>query len=221
MQTDILGLTNKPDKYYENVREDMLKYIPSDVGRVLEFGCGSGRFSALVKDKFGSESWAVEIDKESAKAASAKLDKVLCCDAFEAIDMLPDDYFDCIIFFDILEHLVNPYELLLLVKKKLTKKGVIVTSIPNIRFYRTFKDFVLRGEWDYQNKGVLDKTHLRFFTCKSILKMFDDLDFEIVMFEGIHATRSRNLKIINFFTFNFFADTKYLHYLSIVKPKKA
>ena len=52
MQTDITNLTNKPNGYYNNMRKDMLKYIPCDVRRTLEFGCGDGGFSELIKDKF-------------------------------------------------------------------------------------------------------------------------------------------------------------------------
>ena len=183
MQTNKTDVANKPKGYYDNVRQDMLKYIPADVKTSLEFGCGSGGFSTLIKDRFRAEAWAVEIDEKSAKTASEKLDKVVHSDAFEAIDKLPDNYFDCIIFFDILEHLVDPYSLLTSVKKKLTSRGVIVTSIPNVRSYRHLVDFVIRGNWDYKDQGILDKTHLRFFTRKSILKMFDKLDFERILDE--------------------------------------
>ncbi len=219
MQTNKTGLANKPKGYYESNREDMLKYIPQGTKTSLEFGCGFGGFSKLIKDRFGAEAWAVEIDEQSAKAASEKLDNVINSDAHEAIDRLPNSFFDCIIFFDVLEHLVNPYSLLTSVKEKLTENGVVVMSIPNIRFYRVFIDFVLHGNWDYQDEGILDKTHLRFFTRKSLLKMFDKLDFEILTFEGVHPTHSRNLKILNFLTLNSFADTKYLHYVAVVRPK--
>lgn len=219
MSANLTDLSEKPKGYFGSTREDMLKYVPSATKTSLEFGCGEGGFSALVKERMGVEAWAVEIVEGAAKKAEEKLDNVINADAYEAINLLPDNYFDCIIFFDILEHLVDPYLLLTLVKKKLTKNGVILTSIPNIRFYRTFVRFVLHGEWDYQDKGIMDKTHLRFFTRKSILKMYDDLGFEIVSFEGIYPTRSRNLKIINFLTANRFADTKYLHYVSVIRPR--
>jgi len=219
MKNELVDFSVKPERYYKSKRDDMLRFIPEDVKTTLEFGCGTGVFSALVKEEFKTESWAVEIDEESAVSASEKLDKVINCDAFEAIDKLPDNFFDCIIFFDILEHLVNPYELLLLVKKKLTKNGVIITSIPNIRFYRNLVRFVFNGDWEYQDEGLMDKTHLRFFTRKSLLSMFDRLDYEIIEFEGIHPTHSRNLKILNFLTLNSFADTKYLHYVTVARPK--
>lgn len=219
MQTDMTNLINKPNGYYNNVRKDMLKYIPCDVRKTLEFGCGEGGFSELIKDKFGVETWAVEIDEKSAKMASEKLDKVINCDAHKAIDKLPDNYFDCIIFFDILEHLVDPYSLLCVLKTKLTKEGVIVASIPNIRYYRSLVKLVVHGDWDYKNHGILDKTHLRFFTYKSIVKLFNNLAFEILEIEGIHPTSSRTFKLLNMLLLSAIRDVKYKHFAIVAKPK--
>jgi len=181
MNADLVNLANKPTGYYQNNREDMLKYIPEGTKKTLEFGCGSGEFSALIKKNFNSEAWAVEIDKKAAQEAANKLDKVINADAVEAIKEIPDGYFDCIIFLDILEHLVDPYSLLYVVKTKLTDEGVIVASIPNVRFYRNMVNFLVHGDWDYKDKGILDKTHLRFFTYKSIMKMFSQLGFEVLV----------------------------------------
>ncbi len=212
-------LSNKPTGYYESNREDMLKYIPQGTKTSLEFGCGFGGFSALVKERFDAEAWAVEIDEKSAKAASEKLDKVINSDAREAIDKLPDNYFDCIIFFDVLEHLVDPYSLLCVLKTKLTKEGVVVASIPNIRYYRSFVKLVIHGDWDYKDHGILDKTHLRFFTYKSIVKLFNELAFEILEIEGIHPTSSRTFKLLNMLLLGAIGDIRYKHFAVIAKPK--
>lgn len=219
MQTDMVNLANKPKGYYDSVREDMLKYIPHDVKRTLEFGCGSGGFSELIKHRFRTEAWAVEIDEQSAKIASQKLDKVICSHAHKAVDLIPDNYFDCILFFDILEHLVDPYSLLCATKTKLTKKGVIVVSVPNIRYYRTLVSLVIHGNWDYKDHGVLDKTHLRFFTYKSIVKMFNKPDFEILELEGIHPTSSRTFRLLNMILLNSLSDVRYKHFAAVVRPK--
>ncbi len=213
-----MNLTDKSEGYSDNIREDMFKYIPCDVKKTLEFGCGTGGFSALVKKEFNAESWAVEIDEKSAKAASQKLDIVINSDANEAVDRLPDHFFDCIIFFDVLEHLVDPYALLWDIKAKLTNHGIVLASIPNVRYYRTFSDLVIHGNWDYKDHGVLDKTHLRFFTMKSIVKMFGKLEFEIIKLEGIHPTSSRTFKLINTMLLNLLYDVKYKHFVVLAKP---
>jgi 2-polyprenyl-3-methyl-5-hydroxy-6-metoxy-1,4-benzoquinol methylase len=211
-------LSDKPKGYFQGTREEMLKYIPKSVRRTLEVGCGFGGFSALVKEKFGAETWAVEVDKEAAQEAAKKLDKVINSDIVEALNQIPDNYFDCVIFLDILEHLIDPYSLLVSMKQKLTDEGVIVTSIPNVRYYRNYIDFAIKGNWDYQDAGTLDKTHLRFFTYKSILKMFEQLGFEVLVMEGIHATRNKKLRLLNILLFKALEDLKYLQFAAVARP---
>ena len=104
--------------------------------------------------------------------------------------------------------------------KKLTKEGVVVTSIPNVRYYRNYIDFALKGNWDYRDAGTLDKTHLRFFTYNSILKMFEHLGFEVLLIEGIHATRNKKLRLLNFLLFKALEDLKYLHFVTVARPRK-
>lgn len=222
MVTHEENLTNydlKPLGYYDNSRKDMMDYIPDGVKKTLEFGCGTGGFSYELKKKYGAQTWAVEINPEAAKQASRVLDRVINKDAMDSLIDMPDDYFDCVLFFDILEHLVNPYELLTGIKPKLSSRGVIICSIPNIRYYRVFKSYIIRGEWNYKDHGVLDKTHLRFFTKKSIEQMFRILKYDIERLEGIHPTSSRTYKLINALLFNSLCDVRYKHYSVVAKPR--
>ena len=218
MNTKIDNSPKKPNGYYESTREDMLKYIPVGIKTSIEFGCGSGGFSVLVKDKFNAETWAVEINQQAAQQAEKKLDKLINSDAVKSLIDIPDSYFDCIILFDILEHLIDPYTLLCALKNKLSSRGVIIASIPNIRYYRTFIEFVIHGNWDYKDHGILDRTHLRFFTYKSILKMLKTLGFEILTLEGIHPTSSRTFRILNLLLLNSIKDIRYKHFAMVVKP---
>ncbi len=208
----------KDASYYQSDRQDMLSFIPADSKKTLEFGCGTGEFSSLVKNNLKTEAWAVEIDKIAAEQASKKLDKVICADAHESLARLPDKSFDCIIFFDILEHLIDPYSLLENIKPKLTDNGVVIASIPNIRYYRAFKKFVISGNWDYTDQGIMDRTHLRFFTKKSILKMFDGLDYDIKLIKGIHPTSSRTYSIMNLLFCGALSDLRYKHYVVVASP---
>lgn len=219
MAADLGNLLSKPPGYYENDRRDMLKYIPDGVKTSLEFGCGTGGFSAILKAKFDAESWAVEIDEASVKEAERKLDKVINADAYEALVEIPKHYFDCIVLLDILEHLADPYHFLNELKPRLKQGGIIVLSIPNIRYYRIFMDYVFGGNWEYKDHGVLDKTHLKFFTHKSIDNMFRQLGFEILMLEGIHPTSSRTFRLLNILTFGMFSDLRYKHYAVRVRPE--
>ena len=219
MTCDLTNLSDQPRAYYDNVREDMLKYIPAGVRTTLEFGCGFGGFSALLKERFGTESWAVEKEEAAAEQAARTLDRVISGDAVACLAELPDSYFDCIMCFDILEHLPDPYSLLCSIKAKLAEGGILVASIPNIRYYRALVDLVMHGNWDYRDHGPLDKTHLRFFTYKSIVKTFRQLGFEILKLEGIHPTSSRTYKVLNALLLGLLFDVRYKHFAVVARPK--
>jgi hypothetical protein len=107
------------------------------------------------------------------------------------------------------------------VKKKLTEDGVIVASIPNVRYCRNFVNFVIKGNWDYRDGGTLDKTHLRFFTSKSILKMFEHLGFEVLLMEGIQPTHNKIFKLLNILLFKALEDLKYFRFAIVARPRKS
>lgn len=215
---DLLNLNAHTMDYYEGTREDMLCYIPHTARATLDVGCGTGNFSELVKRSVGAEVWGVEMCREAAEQAHKKLDEVIIADVWDALPKIPTAYFDCVILFDFLEHLVDPYCLLTALKSKLTPTGVLVASIPNVRYYTNLKNLVIRGNWDYTDQGILDKTHLRFFTCRSITKVFKQLGYEIRTLAGIHPTSSRTFRILNFLLLNALRDVRYKHFVVVARP---
>ena len=169
----------KEDKgYYGNERQDVQNLINPNSKTILDVGCGMGKLGVALKERLFAEVWGVEYVNEIASVAAERLDKVISCPIEDAIIQLPDKYFDTIIFADVLEHLVDPYNVLQKIKNKLTNKGEIVASIPNVRHWSVVKK-LLEGEWEYQDFGIMDSTHLRFFTRKSIFNMFEKAGFRI------------------------------------------
>jgi len=212
-------LLEKPDGYYTQTRPEMLEYIPSDCKKILDVGCGSGVFGQQLKQKSHVEVWGIELDHDIAGIAKEKIDKVLVGDVFDMIDKLPDAFFDCIVFNDVLEHLVDPFTVLSNIKSKLTKNGIIVCSIPNVRFFFTLKDLLIKKQWKYEDAGILDKTHLRFFTQKSIADTLDSLEYDIIKIDGINAIKSWKFTLLNILFFGQLLDTKYLQFACVAKPK--
>lgn len=210
---------DKSAEYYENPRKEMFKYIPADVKFCLKFGCGSGNFSESIKNAYNAECWGVEIEVQSANKAADKLHRVINADVFQSLDEIPESYFDCIIFNDVLEHIVDPYSLLKSIKSKLKKQGVVVASIPNVRFWNNLRALAIHGQWDYKEAGILDKTHLRFFTYKSIIKMFNKLDYDIITIVGLNPTQNTKFKIFNALFFNKLSDARYHQFACVVRPK--
>lgn len=208
---------NKPDNYFNNTRHEMLDFLPKNTKTLLDVGCGEGAFASMIKEKFQTETWGIELMKEEGEKAKKLLDKVFIGEVESFIDELPDDYFDTIYFNDVLEHLVDPYVVLEKMKSKLSKDGVIISSIPNMRYHSALKNLVLNKNWEYEDHGIMDKTHLRFFTGKSIANMYTRLGYKIITHKGINKTKSIKPYFYNL-PFLFTAmDMRYLQYATVVK----
>ncbi|SDG76445.1 class I SAM-dependent methyltransferase [Psychroflexus sediminis] len=208
---------NKKGKYYFNKRPEMLEFCPEDAKTILDVGCGQGAFAKQIKDKYHTETWGIEYMRSHGEKAEKILDKVFIGECEKFIDDLPNDYFDVIYFNDVLEHLIDPYMVLNKMKNKLTKKGRIISSIPNIRYHSALKSLVLKKDWKYEESGVMDHTHLRFFTKKSIKRMYEDLGFKIITHKGINKTGSLKPYLYNLFLFFSAFDIFFVQYATVVK----
>lgn len=169
--------------YHGSAREDILSLVPATVRRVLDVGCGSGQLGAAVKQRTGAEVAGIEINEAAAVAAAAVLDHVVCGsieDGTVLAQLRPP--YDCIIFGDVLEHLVDPWQALKLFAGYLAADGVVVASLPNVG-HASLIGGLLRGRWEYQDRGLLDRTHLRFFTRRSIIGLFDQAGLVIQQWE--------------------------------------
>lgn len=213
-------MDTKPDNYYQNKRDEVMGFIPEDVATVLEVGCGEGDFGCRLKERGAREVWGIEIVEEAGHKAQKRLDTVLIGDVAGLIDQLPDRYFDLVVFNDVLEHMVDPFDVLARIKGKVSARGVVFSSIPNIRYYWTFRDLLVYGEWEYEESGILDWTHLRFFTFKSIRRMYQRLGYEVVRHEGINRMTQlpRIYRLANLILRNKLVDMQYIQFATIARP---
>ena len=122
------------DAFIKKERHEMLRYISREASTILDVGCAVGSFGELLKSERSVEIWGVEINEYAASIAAQKLDKVICGAFGENLD-LPQVKFDCVVFNDVLEHLVDPYSALLYARTLLQDGGTIVASIPNVRYF--------------------------------------------------------------------------------------
>jgi ubiquinone/menaquinone biosynthesis C-methylase UbiE len=168
--------------YFDRPRKELFKGIGNPGKAMLDVGCGSGATSAALKLQYPeSKFFGVELNSNMAKHASKKLDKVISCN-FEELDLgkhaIKENMFDTILFADVLEHMYNPWQALEFSKKLLSKNGKIVASIPNI-FNLQVVDNLAAGRWNYHKYGILDITHIRFFTLETIAQMFKETGFVV------------------------------------------
>jgi 2-polyprenyl-3-methyl-5-hydroxy-6-metoxy-1,4-benzoquinol methylase len=206
--------------YYSQIRPEVAAFVPKNIKTILDIGCGQGAFVELVKKQTGAITWGVEVVPEIAEKAKDKVDHILVGKIEEEINAIPNGYFDCITMNDVLEHLLEPTEVLKMIRPKLSENGVIVASIPNVRCFYNLYDLILKKDWEYRDAGILDSTHIRFFTKKSMRRMFEHAGYEVINQKGINEIKSWKFRFINFMLFNFFTDIKFLQYVCLAKSNK-
>ncbi|RZK58189.1 MAG: class I SAM-dependent methyltransferase [Pedobacter sp.] len=208
----------KDSSYYSHSRPELLKFIPKNIKSVLDVGCAGGNFGQMLKEIYRCEVWGIEPDERSAEIAKVKLDHTLHSMFDKNINIPTDKRFDCIFFNDVLEHLAQPEEALELASKYLSPGGCIIASIPNLRFYPAMLSLIRHKDFQYLDAGVMDKTHLRFFTKKSMVRLFEQSGFKVRNIEGINRHRFTYLEILNFFLLNSVDDMHFPQY-AIVATK--
>ena len=200
-------------------RVDLIELIPKGARRILDVGCSVGKTGKLLKEKGFEEIFGVEIDPKAAEQAKPFYKEVIVGDVERDILPFSKGFFDCILCGDVLEHLVDPWSVLISHKKILADNGAIICSIPNIRFYRVLKSLIFRGRWDYTDLGILDRTHLRFFTIKTIEDMFRETGFEIKILIK-YRSGSKLMKFINKLAFDKLIDFLVIQYRIVGVKKK-
>ena len=177
---------------YSGNRPDILKIIPENPAAILDVGCGAGLLGKQIKDKWPACTiTGIDSNQSLLDTAKNNIDTTILYDLEEHKNKLPklEDRFDTIIFADILEHLSTPEEALKSAALLLKPNGHIITSIPNIRHYSTFISLGILGTWPQNDRGIHDRTHLRFFARKNILDLFNNTGLMSVY-------KKRNLRLI-------------------------
>lgn len=190
-----------PDPYHTHMK--VLQRVVSG-SSVLEIGCASGYFSQKLQEK-NCKVIAIEKNKQSSVTCQKETKvKVLNIDVLEIEKYLKKNKFDYIILADVLEHLEDPYLALIILKKYLKKEGKMIISVPNIANF-TIRLNLLWGNFNYQKWGIMDKTHLHFFTNKTARKLFSQVKLKVIGFDLVAGfeTCSFYRRTIGYLTFRF------------------
>ncbi|OOG51171.1 class I SAM-dependent methyltransferase [Polaromonas sp. C04] len=206
--------------YPHNFRSEMHPFIPMAAERVLDIGCNTGAFGEGLKTRGKVEVWGVEPNEDAATKAAIVLDHVIT-DTFSATTAVPDDYFDVIVFNDVLEHLVDPWEALRTARPKLRTGGCVVASIPNLLHQENLLHLLRDRDFRYEDRGIRDRTHLRFFTRKSLHRLFEDSGFSVQNIVGINENWW-SPSLVRRLTYILFdrqlKDTKYIQFAVVALP---
>ncbi|OAI01139.1 class I SAM-dependent methyltransferase [Methylomonas methanica] len=179
-------------EYFRISRPEIVKFLPSHYKKVLEIGCGEGCFRKNLTDS--SEVWGIE-PTIAGNVAARSFFKVLNGFYHDVYNDLPDNYFDLVICNDVIEHMPDHNQFLVSIKNKMTTDGCIVGSIPNVRYIGNLYDFLIKKDWFYDTSGILDYTHLRFFTEKSLQRTFLQNEYLIEDLRGINSEFKKPLPV--------------------------
>ena len=173
---------------YDNLRLDTQHLWPSSIGNVLEIGCGPARLAEILdfESYWGVEPDALAVD--SVRALAKPNIQVIHADYASALSRLPTDFFDLVICHDSIEHLPD-HDHFFSTLPQLCRSGArLVLTIPNMRHLLLLVNLLVHRDWPYSEVGLMDRTHLRWFTEKSLRKDLAKYGYEIEAFERMQPT---------------------------------
>lgn len=218
-----MNYNEKAPDYFSNIRKDLINLIDANAKdlKILEVGAAYGETLYYLKQNgIASEAVGVDIFEDVKNKQNYKpLDRFIFGD-IEKIE-LPEynQYFDLILLPDVLEHLFEPKSVLETLKKYLKEDGKIIVSMPNIRYYSALYKIVFKGDFKYEESGIFDYTHVRFYCRKNIQELLETAGYTILKQESsIKNYQGKSLsKLINLITFGIFEEFFSTQYFFVVK----
>lgn len=204
-----------PLGYFDNVRLDVVSFIDKPVGDVLEIGCGAGgTLSYLKTNCLARHVVGIDIARSQVEIALQQgVDEAFVSNLDDLEDILHGRTFDAILMLDVLEHLVDPWSVLKRVSAFLKTGGRIYLSLPNVQSVRVLVPLFM-GQWQYKELGILDKTHLRFFTKRTAVELLVGAGF---LLEGVHHRLESHAlpRLVNFLTLGMFRRYLTVQYILV------
>lgn len=165
--------------YFHHGRPEIVARVEPAGKRILDVGCAAGAMGAAMLAAGATEVVGIEVHAPAAAIARGRLTSVFGYDVDRLPELpFPPGYFDVITLADVLEHLRDPAAVLRHLRHWLAGDGRIVCSLPNVRHESVLLPLLVHGQWDYVEAGILDRTHLRFFTLTSMLRMLREAGYE-------------------------------------------
>jgi 2-polyprenyl-3-methyl-5-hydroxy-6-metoxy-1,4-benzoquinol methylase len=172
-----------PKRYFSDAKPAFLQLIDPRGLRVLDLGCGGGHNGALLKKAGAREVVGVERDAGAAQEARKRLDAVVECDLSQLDPaLLGDEPFDAILASDVLEHLLDAEGVLARALTRLRPGGAVVVSLPNISNVYVIAN-LLAKTWPRRSSGIFDRTHVRFFAKRDMVRLLEGAGLSVLRVE--------------------------------------
>ena len=205
----------KPALYFDNVRTEIAPLLPPKAARVLDVGCGAGATLHWLKTSGRCEvAVGIEMMEDAAAIARGRIDALHVGDATQLIDTaFAPHTFDLVLCLDVLEHLVDPWAFVAKLRPLLAPGGRVIASLPNVRHLRVVLPLLLAGRWRYEESGILDRTHLRFFTRESALELMNGGGLRVQRWQRRLPPWNSKAGLLNAATFGLASDLVTMSYL--------
>lgn len=168
------------DGYFNRVRREIEPLLPRQAKQVLEVGCGAGATLHWLRASGRAlHTTGIEIAPRAAEIARTRVDHLLLGPVETQLEGLAPASFDLLLCLDVLEHLVDPWRVLRALREKLKPGAMVIVSLPNVRHHQVLMPLLWRGQWRYQEAGLLDRTHLRFFGRRSARELLQQAGLDI------------------------------------------
>lgn len=183
-------MTPQDAAYFEFDRPELRALVPAGARRVLDVGCGAGALGAALREERGIEVMGLELAPDAAARARERLGAVVEANLDE-LEELPFERggFDAMVFGDVLEHLRDPHRLLRTLRPWLADDGALVCSIPNVGHWSVVLPLLAEDRWPYADAGLLDRTHVHFFTLTEAELMLRECGFALESAAATHLSR--------------------------------
>ena len=194
----------------------MLDFIPAGISSVLDVGCGTGSFLRQLEGR-GILRVGVEPHEKAFSEAKAYLDICLqgrwdAQTARSVVREIGERRIDVVVFNDVLEHLESPWDAIRLAHSLLSPQGFVVASIPNFLFYSNLVNIVRTQDFRYESSGLMDIGHLRFFSKRSIVRMFEECGYSIARIAPVSWASSMKFRVLNALLMNAIADMRVMQW---------
>jgi 2-polyprenyl-3-methyl-5-hydroxy-6-metoxy-1,4-benzoquinol methylase len=187
------------DDYYKFVRRDIEPLLPAAAKRVLDVGAGVGGTSRWLKARY-ADAYCIALEGNRDLVDSLRQN----VDEAHIVDLngpLPDvGPVDLILFLDVLEHLLDPEKVLAELTRRMLAGGTVIVSLPNVAHLSVSFPLLLTGSFEYRDAGILDRTHLRFFTRKTAVELVNKAGLTVTqgLRTGLFGPRSRVIDGLTF-----------------------
>ena len=211
-------------KYYTDLRTELINLVPNNPKNwILEIGAGAGQNLVYLKESGKAEN-VVGIDIMEIRDShqqSPLIDSFFVCDIERTPIKLVPASFDILLCGDILEHLNDPWGTLRHLNSFLKSSALLILSIPNFREIKNLYTIIVKGDFNYQPSGILDKTHLRFFCKKNIIQLVKSSGFEILEISPrfLKINEFSKKKFFNRITLGIFKDFLATQYIVVARKE--